>query len=90
MRRLSVAPLARGDLVNIRTHIAFARPLAAERMMMKLATAFASLPSNPGIGRPGIVPGTRELVTVKPYVIVYRYTDELLEISRVFHAAQDR
>jgi toxin ParE1/3/4 len=42
----------------------------------------------PGIGRPGEVQGTRELVSA-PYVIVYRSTEEIVEILHIRHGAQD-
>ena len=42
----------------------------------------------PGVGRPGEVNGTRELV-VSPYVIVYRHTDEIVEVLSIWHGAQD-
>jgi plasmid stabilization system protein ParE len=34
------------------------------------------------------VRGTRELVS-PPYVIVYRYTDDIVEVLHVWHEAQD-
>jgi toxin ParE1/3/4 len=46
------------------------------------------LANAPAVGRPGEVNGTRELV-VSPYVIVYRYTDEIVEVLFVWHGAQD-
>lgn len=46
------------------------------------------LANSPGVGRPGEVNGTRELV-VSPYVIVYRYTDEIVEVLYLWHGAQD-
>ncbi len=46
------------------------------------------LANAPGVGRPGEVKGTRELV-VSPYVIVYRYNDEIVEVLYVWHGAQD-
>jgi plasmid stabilization system protein ParE len=41
----------------------------------------------PGLGRPGEVKGTRELVS-PPYVVVYRST-EVVEILYIWHGAQD-
>lgn len=46
------------------------------------------LANAPGVGRPGEVNGTRELV-ISPYVIVYRYTDEIVEVLYIWHGAQD-
>jgi len=42
----------------------------------------------PGTGRPGEIKDTRELV-VSPYVLVYRETDEIVEILYLWHGAQD-
>ena len=43
------------------------------------------------MGRPGTVPGTRELIEY-PYIIVYRVDDERREITviAIFHGAQNR
>ena len=41
----------------------------------------------PGLGRPGEVVGTRELV-VPPWVVVYRHTEEIVEILFVWHGSQ--
>jgi plasmid stabilization system protein ParE len=43
------------------------------------------------MGRPGTVPGTRELIEY-PYIIVYRVGDERREITviAIFHGAQNR
>ncbi len=39
---------------------------------------------------PAAAPGTRENVSVWPYVIVYRVTETEVQILRVWHGAQDR
>ncbi|MDF3626249.1 type II toxin-antitoxin system RelE/ParE family toxin [Brytella acorum] len=44
----------------------------------------------PERGRPAITPGTRELVSCWPYVIVYRITGSTVEILNIWHSAQDR
>ena len=49
-----------------------------------------SLDLFPRRGRSGVVPNTRELVAVRPYIIVYRVEDEIVRILRVWHSAQDR
>jgi plasmid stabilization system protein ParE len=41
-----------------------------------------------GLGRPGEVKGARELVA-PPYVVVYRATEEIVEILHIWHGAQD-
>jgi plasmid stabilization system protein ParE len=42
----------------------------------------------PGLGRLGEIEGTRELVSA-PYVVVYRSTEEIVEILYIWHGAQD-
>lgn len=45
----------------------------------------------PKYGRPGQVPGTRELIVYDlPYIVVYLETDTEIEIIAVFHGAQNR
>jgi toxin ParE1/3/4 len=47
------------------------------------------LSENTDIGRPGRVPGTRELVIAKtPFVVPYRFQGETLQILRVLHGAR--
>jgi toxin ParE1/3/4 len=47
------------------------------------------LPDNPRMGRPGRVPGTRELVIGQtPYIVPYRLQRGVIQILRVFHGAR--
>lgn len=51
--------------------------------------AIERLADHPEIGRPGRVPGTRELMVVgTPYVIVYRVEATAVLVLRVLHGAQ--
>lgn len=44
------------------------------------------LAEQPSMGRPGRVPGTRELIVAKTrYIVPYRVRGETVEILRVFH-----
>jgi len=83
---------ARNDVVSITRHIATENPLAAMRMAQELLVAGDSLASFPHRGRPGLASGTRELVAVLPYLIVYRIDppSETVRIIRVWHGARDR
>jgi len=51
-------------------------------------TRIEQLATFPGLGRTGEVKGTRELVG-PPYVVVYRSTEEIVEILHIWYGAQD-
>lgn len=78
------------DLAHIRQHIGRENPHAATRVAVQLVAACDRLEYLPERGRPGLVPGTRELTVIWPYVIVYRVAVSTVEILRVWHGAQDR
>jgi plasmid stabilization system protein ParE len=59
-------------------------------MAVELVAACDRLELFPERGRPGVIPKTRELTTVWPYVIVYRVSGQTIEILRIWHGAQDR
>jgi addiction module RelE/StbE family toxin len=85
------APQALADVARIARHIAVDNPIAAARVARELLLAGDSLAVFPRRGRPAALPGRRELVAVRPYVIVYRIVDsDTVDILRVWHAAQDR
>ncbi|MGB2643593.1 MAG: type II toxin-antitoxin system RelE/ParE family toxin [Candidatus Acidiferrum sp.] len=70
-------------------YIAEDNPAAADRVVQRILRAVALLRKNPAIGRPGRVPGTRELIVPNtPYIVPYRVRADTLEILRVFHAAR--
>jgi toxin ParE1/3/4 len=75
--------------------IAYLEPLnphAAANLLQALVLAGDSLTLFPYRGRPGLAAGTRELVAVWPYLIVYEIdaTANRVSILRVWHGAQDR
>lgn len=63
-------------------------PGAARKLVETVIGLVDQLATFPRMGRPGEVKGTRELV-VPPYVVVYRHTDEIVEILYVWHGSQD-
>jgi plasmid stabilization system protein ParE len=70
-------------------YLAEKNPAAAHEMLQTFHTNVDLLAQQPGIGRPGRVPGTRELVMTRyPYLIPYRVRGEVVEILRVFHTAR--
>ena len=87
---LRITAPALADLRGIREYIAEDSPIAAARVAGRLEAACSSLAYMPERGRPGVRLGTRELVSVWPYVIVYRVDKPDVTVLRIFHGAQDR
>ncbi len=75
---------ATSALVDIRTYIAEFNPEAAASTARRLRDAASSLAQYPDRGRPAS-DGTRELVTVPPYIIHYEHRDAIVTILRVRH-----
>ena len=62
---------------------------AARLVVTRVLDAVAQLAEQPGLGRPGRVPGTRELIVLKTrYVVPYRVRGGRVEILRVFHTSR--
>ena len=69
-------------------YIARDSPAAAQSTLSKIERAVALLATQPALGRPGRVSGTRELVVPgTPYIVPYRVRKGTVEIIRVLHAA---
>jgi toxin ParE1/3/4 len=64
-------------------------PAAAQRVTLHIIqNVEILLPNNPEMGRPGRVPGTRELVIPRtPFIVPYRLVGNTIQILRVFHGA---
>jgi addiction module RelE/StbE family toxin len=63
-------------------------PAAARNVVQALIKRIEQLAAFPGLDSPGEVRGTRGLVC-PPYIVVYRFTDEIVEILHIWHGAQD-
>jgi plasmid stabilization system protein ParE len=64
-------------------------PAAARLVVARVLEAVAQLADQPGLGRPGRVPSTRELVVARTrYIVPYRVKREAVEILRVFHTSR--
>jgi plasmid stabilization system protein ParE len=67
-------------------HIAAEDPASALEMFDHVIARVAALADFPGVGRPGRVPGTRELVIEKyPLLVPYRVLADEVHVLRVFH-----
>jgi plasmid stabilization system protein ParE len=70
-------------------YIAADDPGAARVVVARILEAVSRLPDQPGLGRPGRIPGTRELVIERTrYVVPYRVRRNTVEILRVFHTSR--
>lgn len=64
-------------------------PAAGARTVAAILDAVDLLKKYPAAGRPGRVPGTRELVVRgTPYIVPYRVRGNTVELLRVFHGAR--
>lgn len=71
------------------TYIAVDDAKAARLVIARVLDAVATLEQQPALGRPGRVPGTRELVVRKTrYIVPYRVRGDVIEILRIFHSSR--
>ena len=79
------------DLERICERIERDNPAVARRVARTIFEGCARLQDFPNLGRPSSrAAGRRELVFAPlPYIVVYRVTEQAVEISRIFHGAQD-
>ena len=81
-------PSARSDLVEIFEHIQRDDPRAASGLLDRIDAAVSRLSEHPGLGRPGRVVSTRELIVPRtPYVVAYRVVGNDVQVLRVLHGA---
>jgi len=83
------SPEAATDLTSITQYIRRENAAAALRVARIIYRSAAELDKFPLRGRPGRVNGTRELViSPLPYIVVYRISENFIEIAKVLHGAQ--
>jgi addiction module RelE/StbE family toxin len=80
--------LAAEDLERIFQRIKKDNPTAARNTVKAIYDGCAELRKFPHRGRPGRMSGRRELV-FSPYIAVYQVKEHTVEISRIYHGAQD-
>ncbi len=75
------------DLDEAMAYIAQDDPEAATSVTLRVVWAVSLLKEQPGIGLPGRVPGTKELIVQNtPFVVPYRVKDDTVQIIRVYHS----
>ena len=79
------------DLERIGLHIGNNNPPAARRVVRTIYDGVSALETFPERGRIGRLAGSRELVfSGLPYIAVYRIIGQTVEVSRIYHGAQNR
>ena len=85
------SPEAAEDLQRICERIEIDNPETARRVARTIYEGCERLKEFPRVGRTSRrISGWRELVfSPLPYIVVYLVTEEAIEITRIFHGAQD-
>lgn len=87
--KLRLSPRADQDIDNIYERIGEHDPLAAARHVDEILHSLDLALEQPLMGRLGTKPGTRELVVLKRYIVVYRAAEGALDVVRVFDGRED-
>jgi len=82
--------LAQEDLECIQKYICDDNPTIAKKVILHIIDKVETMiPTNPSVGRPGRVLGTRELIIAKyPYTVPYRVKGNEVHSLRVLHASR--
>ncbi len=87
--RVKWLEVALDSLIAEAEYISKDSPAAAARTVDAIVNAVENLKRFPASGRPGRVPGTRELVVSRtPYIVPYRVRSDTVELLLVLHAAR--
>jgi len=81
-------PEARAALREILNYISERNLSAAFDLGEEIERATSALPQHPYLFRHGKVAGTREMVVHPNFVVVYRLSSSLIEITNVLHSRQ--
>lgn len=87
--KIVVSPEAKQDLAEILVYLLENDHTSAQVVLDRIGENLHRLAEMPHLGRPGRVPGTRELVITKtPFVVPYQVVGTTLEILRVYHGTR--
>lgn len=86
--RVIWTPEAQQDRSDIWDTIAADNPRAAARMDALFSDAVASLAEYPKLGRPGVIPGTHELIPHESYRLIYEIERETVWILALVHTSR--
>ena len=89
--KIRFTPTALDDLLRIRDYLLEHRGAdQAARVGARIRAAIDLLIEYPYLGHLGEVPGSRvRKVTGQPYVVIYRVTEETVEITHIYHERQN-
>ena len=77
------------DLDEAEAYIALDNPAIAAEVVVRIIRTVSLLKEQPGIGRAGRVPDTKELVIPNtPYIVPYRVKDDAIQVLRVYHTSR--
>jgi toxin ParE1/3/4 len=83
------SPLARARLQEIRAYVAKDKPVAAERLAIRIVAVVEALRNYPYLGHTGTESGVRELIIGgTPHVVLYRVRGKRVTIQTIWHSAQ--
>ena len=86
---LKWGPFALSDREDIFDYIAADSPRAAAKVDDRIEAEVDRLLTAPKIGRPGRIPGTREMVIAHtPYIAAYRVERDTITVLRVLHGVR--
>lgn len=87
--KVTLSPQAREDLREIFLYIPEDNPSAARLILNRIKEWVVELKNSPHIGRPGRVPGTRELVISKTLDLApYQVSGDAIQILRVYRGSR--
>lgn len=86
--KLAWTRLALNDRQAIRSYIAQDNPIATLALDELFTEKASRLADHPGLGRPGRVSGTRELVVHQHDLMIYNLVNDQVRILRVLHTAR--
>ncbi len=77
------------DLQSAKDYITQDNPIAAQQIVQRIKNKVSLLSEQPGIGRLGRVPNTKELVIDRTsFILPYRVRDSRIEILLVLHSSR--
>lgn len=76
------------DRIEIYDYIEAENPSAAVKMDGRFVEAAERLRRHPEMGRPGRIPGTRELIAHRHYLLVYQLAGDTVLILAIVHTAR--